>query len=724
MALAVMSSTWPLLASTRIPPHSSLKIPKINLAAQTPATPFTQLTCLSKKDRNLICLVANGKRNLQKEVKREWKNRRKSGAGGDGTVILSEGRDVDESNGLVCPGCGDPNLPGFYKKRERVVVSGFEESDDDDEEDFEIDDYDGDVGFEDFDDGDDVDEEEDVGFEDLDDGDDDMEVADRGDKGSVSNDDNDDDGIDWEGEEFEEDSDDDLSSELLGFEPAGVGYGNVTEETVKELKKKEKKKMSKSERKRLARMAEKDNEEQVLVCARCHSLRNYGQVKNEMAENLIPDFDFDRLITMRLMKPSGKSDATVVVMVVDCSDFDGSFPKCAAKSLFKVLDGSRISVFSSRNLPKLVLVATKVDLLPSQISPTRLDTWVRQRARALGAPKMNAVFLVSARKDLGVRNLLAAIKDLAGPRGNVWIIGAQNAGKSTLINTFAKKGGAKITRLTEAAVPGTTLGILRVGGILPGKAKMYDTPGLLHPYLMSMRLKREEQKMIEIRKELQPRTYRIKAGQTVFVGGLMRLDLCQASVQTIYLTIWASPNVSLHLGKTENAEETFSKHVALRLQPPVSTDRVSELGEWQERQFKVTGTSWDLNSSDIVVAGFGWCSLGLKGEATLKLWTYQGIEVLLREPLVLDRAPFIERPGFWLPKAISDAIGNQSRIEAQQKKQLQERDETSLLDVVARIAEVHEVAKRQTRFSTHKFLVIKSLDSSPKDLRKQNQCDS
>ncbi|KAL9256638.1 GTP-binding protein BRASSINAZOLE INSENSITIVE PALE GREEN 2, chloroplastic-like protein [Drosera capensis] len=245
MALATLLGTWPLLTSTRTL-HSCISVPKITLAAQNPATSFTQFTSLSKKDRNLICLAAKGKGNLQKEVKRDGNNRRKSGGVGDGTVILSEGRDVDESNGLVCPGCvvymedEDPNLPGFYKKRERAVVSGFEESDDDDEEDFEIDDYDGDVGF---DDGD-GDEEEDVGFEDLDDGDDDMEVADRGDKGSVLGDDNDDDGIDWDGEEFDGDSDDDLSSELVGFEPAGVGYGNVTEE--KELKKKkEKKKMSK-----------------------------------------------------------------------------------------------------------------------------------------------------------------------------------------------------------------------------------------------------------------------------------------------------------------------------------------------------------------------------------------------------------------------------------------------------------------------------------------------
>lgn len=68
-----------------------------------------------------------------------------------------------------------------------------------------------------------------------------------------------------------------------------------------------------------------------------------------------------------------------------------------------------------------------------------------------------------------------------------------------------------MTKLTEAPIPGTTLGILRIAGILSAKAKLFDTPGLLHPYLVSMRLNREEQKMVEIRKELQPRTYRVKA---------------------------------------------------------------------------------------------------------------------------------------------------------------------------------------------------------------------
>ncbi|CAN1256319.1 GTP-binding protein BRASSINAZOLE INSENSITIVE PALE GREEN 2, chloroplastic, partial [Linum perenne] len=577
---------------------------------------------------------------------------------GSRDLILSEGRDEDEKRGAICPGCGvfmqdrEQDLPGYFQPR-RVTVElgeGLEEG--------------GVEGF-------DWDEEEE--------GEEEEEEGEIGDEFEESNEVE---GVKWDYDEIEamlNDKDDDL--DLDGFTPAGVGYGNITEEVVeKEMRRKEDKKVSKAERKRAARETRKDKDDEVVsVCARCHSLRNYGQVKNQSAENLIPDFDFNRLISTRLIKPVGNANASVVIMVVDCVDFDGSFPKRAAKSLFEALEGVKSESKSSKKLPKLVLVATKVDLLPSQISPARLDRWVRHRARAAGAPKLAGVYLVSSRKDLGVKNLLSFVKELAGPRGNVWVIGAQNAGKSTLINALAKKEGAKVTKLTEAPVPGTTLGILRIGGILSAKAKMYDTPGLLHPNLMSMRLNREEQKMVEIRKELKPRSYRVKvAGTAIHVGGLARLDLIQASVETIYITVWASPSISLHMGKLETADEFYSNHVGVRLQPPVGIERAEELGEWESREIKVTGSSWDVNSIDISIAGLGWFSIGLKGEATLSLRTFDSVEITLRDPLVLDRATFLERPGFWLPLALSDALGNQKKLEAKKKKKQPDDYEESL----------------------------------------------
>lgn len=107
-------------------------------------------------------------------------------------------------------------------------------------------------------------------------------------------------------------------------------------------------------------------------------------------------------------------------------------------------------------------------------------------------------------------------------------------------------------------------------------------------------------------------------------------------------------------------------------QPPVGVERVSELGKWEKKDVEVTGVSWDVNSIDVAVAGLGWFSIGLKGKAKLALWTYNGIEITLRDPLVLDRATFLERPGFCLPKAISEAVGKQSKLEAQERTRHEE----------------------------------------------------
>ncbi|GLJ10993.1 hypothetical protein SUGI_0139760 [Cryptomeria japonica] len=623
----------------------------------------------------------------------------------EGIVGFSQGRDED-ADCLVCPGCGvfmqdeDPEAPGFFLRPIQKDVletpkaeeddGGFfqEEWDSEDEhldsveEDFneivDEEDFNEIMDEEDLDEYTDVDEEEwktelkGKGFreetleekvlwkdrekilkaegEDEDDEgfgeeDDDGEIIDEEDE-------------DEEGENMEEWSDmttlvDEEEEwkrklQLDAFAPAGLGYGNITEETIKE-------KVLKSERKKKAKAEQKkrEEEEMVVVCARCHSLRYYGNVKDQKAENLLPEFDFESAMGSRLMKPRGVG-RTVVVMVVDAVDFDGSFPRRAAK----MLNGA---LHKSRGL-RLVLVATKADLLPGQVSPARLHRWVRLRARAAGAPKLSGVFLVSAHRDLGLRNLIAHIKESAGPRGNVWVIGAQNAGKSTLINSIGKKERGKVTHLTEAAVPGTTLGIIRIGGILPAKAKLYDTPGLLHSYQMTMRLNREEQKMIEIRKQLKPRTYRVKVGQAVHVGGLMRLDVDQASVETIYITVWASVHVSMHLGKVETANGIKEKQFGVRLQPPIGEERVRELGEWKPNKVKVSGNTWDANSVDVAVAGVGWFSLGLKGDASLSLWTYDGVDFTVREPLVLDKAPSLERPGFLLSKTVTKAISEKSKV--------------------------------------------------------------
>ena len=202
--------------------------------------------------------------------------------------------------------------------------------------------------------------------------------------------------------------------------------------------------------------------------------------------------------------------------------------------------------------PQLPLSPSPPPLPLFQVTPIRLQQWVRRRARAGGIPRLTALHLVSARTRAGVADLARQLSALAGPRGDVWVVGAQNAGKSSLINALTaertylsggskggererggrgvpvKKGGRAKGRgsihqssgiLTEASVPGTTIGLVPLEGVLPGRARVIDTPGLLHPHQLSVRLSREELRMVQPSKPLRPQTFRMQVSEQGREGG-------------------------------------------------------------------------------------------------------------------------------------------------------------------------------------------------------------
>ncbi|KAF3340901.1 50S ribosome-binding GTPase [Carex littledalei] len=394
-----------------------------------------------------------------------------------------------------------------------------------------------------------------------------------------------------------------------------------------------------------------------VVCARCHSLRHYGRVKNPSADRLLPEFDFQASVAPRLASPCGAP--SLLLLLADASDFDGSFPRGLARLISASHDSHAESWKQGKpsNLPRPLLVVSRADLLP-RLPPGHLEEWARSRARdgGLTAP-LAGIQITSAMRNWGVRELLDRVHSLAGPRGNVWAVGSQNVGKSTLINAMAQWGPAAGdgARLTESPVPGTTLGVMKVDGVLEGRAKLYDTPGILNPSQITTRLNRDEQKLVQITKPLRPRTYRVKVGQSIHAGGLVRMDIEELTVGSLYVTVWASSLLPLHMGQTQHASSLFQNHFGLQLQPPIGKDRVKELGKWVRKEFKVCGNSWDSNCVDIAVSGLGWFGISLRGEAVLGLWTYEGVEVLSRSSLIHTRAAVFEEPGFSVSKIVSQA---------------------------------------------------------------------
>ncbi|GMH20184.1 hypothetical protein Nepgr_022025 [Nepenthes gracilis] len=214
MAALLSTSTLPTItASTRL----ALNFSRCGTAGKSSTTTLglfaeRSLAGLNEntaKENPFLCLSVKVQAKIGTEDEIHAKIQRRSG----GNLVLSEGRDGDDSYGSICPGCGvymqseDPNLPGYYKKRKAVLSDDFEE--DDYVEGTLVDDFDGDPIEGDF------------------------EVSDEA-EGHLKVEDNID-SFDWDSEEWEgelNDEEKDLK-ELDGFAPAGVGYGNITWDTLK-----------------------------------------------------------------------------------------------------------------------------------------------------------------------------------------------------------------------------------------------------------------------------------------------------------------------------------------------------------------------------------------------------------------------------------------------------------------------------------------------------------
>ncbi|KAE8722881.1 hypothetical protein F3Y22_tig00013386pilonHSYRG00135 [Hibiscus syriacus] len=115
----------------------------------------------------------------------------------------------------------------------------------------------------------------------------------------------------------------------------------------------------------------------------------------------------------------------------------------------------------------------------------------------------------------------------------------------------------------------------------------------------------------------------------------------------------------------------LEEHIGHQLQPPIGEHRLGELGNWVRKEFHVSGNSWDSSSMDIAAAGIGWFAIGLKGEGVLGVWSYDGVDIVLRNALLPHRARLFEEARFTVSKIVSkaDQTLNKSKKQIERKKQ-------------------------------------------------------
>lgn len=345
-------------------------------------------------------------------------------------------------------------------------------------------------------------------------------------------------------------------------------------------------------------VVEKSIDENNLVCKRCFRLKNY----NEVSDVELGAEDFYKLI-----KTLSKKDG-LIVKVVDIFDFSGSW----IEDVIDIVGNNR----------DILLVANKLDLLPKSVKQNKIKQWLFKMLKAKGI-KVKDILLISAIKNHGIEEAAARIDELRNGK-DVYIIGATNVGKSTFINKLIELTTGDKNVITTSHFPGTTLGMIEIP--LDRATSIYDTPGIILDYDIAHYLDAKSLKLVMPKKEIKARVFQLNAEQSLFFGGMARVDFVKGERQSF--TLYASNLVDIHRTKLSNADALFEKHLGTLLKPPFE-DNISIFKNQVKKNFKI-----DDRKIDIVISGLGWITVNSDSGCEIDIYVPEEIEVFVRESII------------------------------------------------------------------------------------------
>ncbi|GGH84871.1 ribosome biogenesis GTPase YqeH [Pullulanibacillus pueri] len=333
----------------------------------------------------------------------------------------------------------------------------------------------------------------------------------------------------------------------------------------------------------------------VVICKRCFRLKHY----NEVPDISLTDDDF-----IQLLQKIGDTEA-LVVNIVDIFDFNGSW----IPGLHRFVGDNDV-----------LLVGNKADVLPKSTNLDKLKNWMHHAAKDLGLRPLD-IFLMSAETSLGVDDLAAAIDHYRAGK-DVYVVGATNVGKSTFINRLIERlGGDDRFKMTTSQFPGTTLNFIDLP--LSDGQSLVDTPGIINHHQMAHYVDYDELKIITPKKEIKPKVYQLNEKQTLFLGGLARLDYIGPDRRS--LVCYVSNELYIHRTKMENADALYEEQVGQLLVPPKEAEG---FGPLVPHDFALKS-----ENTDVVFSGLGWITVKGRG-AQVRAYAPKGVRVTVRPSII------------------------------------------------------------------------------------------
>ncbi|KAE9549846.1 hypothetical protein FO519_006949 [Halicephalobus sp. NKZ332] len=164
----------------------------------------------------------------------------------------------------------------------------------------------------------------------------------------------------------------------------------------------------------------------------------------------------------------------------------------------------------------------------------------------------------------------------------------------------------------------------------------FDTPGTVNNEQLLDLYTLNELITLVPRRLIFPKTFILKAGESLLFGGTGRIDV-MSSEKPVFLTTFCSGRLPLTVIQTRKVEDYLEKYRGTKiLAVPMGDERrLKKFPNLEGREIKVESKSQDEASMDVVMSTIGWVAVsGDVGEVSLNVMTPEGRGISTRDPLL------------------------------------------------------------------------------------------
>lgn len=292
---------------------------------------------------------------------------------------------------------------------------------------------------------------------------------------------------------------------------------------------------------------------------------------------------------LKILKDAVATDA-LIIWVVDLFSFNGTLNPDIVKKI------KRLNV---------VVFGTKRDLFSSFVSDESLKRFIDERFSDIGINPV-LIELLGNESSIDIKGIADKINELRKGH-DVYMIGNNSSGKTTIINKFLKayENKTKWPIRTEQ-YPGTAVDVLEIP--LSNSSFFYELPDLSNSTSVLSKVEKEIQKIIVPHKEITMSRKFIGEGTAIAIGNLACLYVIKGHHTSIRL--FAAEKVESKSLPNEKVDRFFDENRKKHLIRPVS-ERFVSFEDYDMFEYDLEND--DLRH-DIAIEGLCWFSMRGKGQ--------------------------------------------------------------------------------------------------------------